>query len=29
VFMAASQWELNRTMRDWPEVAFLKARERA
>jgi peptide chain release factor 3 len=29
VFLAASQWELNRTMRDWPSISFAKARERA
>ena len=29
VFLAASTWELNRTMRDWPAIGFSKSRERA
>jgi peptide chain release factor 3 len=29
VFLARNDWELNRTIEDWPELQFLKTRERA
>jgi peptide chain release factor 3 len=28
VFLARDTWDLNRTIRDWPNLRFLKTRER-
>ncbi len=29
VFLAQSIWELNRTIKEWPDLRFLTTRERA